>query len=112
MDGPQNCSGVYFGNTLKYIERESQNEKKGGSGGACPPGSCRHGGSPYKKISGYNVNIFAQCAFQVPVRLFCGELCFVHVTAPGKKMNILAGFANVALHVNRHPSVSKSADII
>ena len=46
--------------------------------------------------------------------LFCGELCFVHVTAPGKKMNTLAGFAQLALHVmiNRHPSVSKSADIM
>ena len=96
----------------KYIERESQNEKKGGSGGACPPGSCRHGGSPYKKISGYNLNIFVKCAFQVPVPLFCGELYVRHVTARCKKMHTLAGFAQLALHVNRHPSTLKSADIM
>ena len=65
-------------------------------------------------LPGYNVNIFVQCAFQVPVplSLFCGELYVRHVTAPGKKMHTLAGFAQLALHVNRHPSVSKSADIM
>ena len=71
-----------------------------------------HGGSPKKNISGYKLNISVQCAFQVPVRLFCGELCYVPVTAPGKKNHTPAGFAQLALHVNRHPSVSKSADII
>ena len=86
---------------------------RGGPGGLAPPVLVDMADRPIKKSADImHVNIFVQCAFQVPVRLFCGELCFVHVTAPGKKMNILAGFANVALHVNRHPSVSKSADIM
>ena len=76
-------------NKPEYIEEELRNVKKGGSGGACPPGSCRHGGSPYKKISGYNMHIFVKCAFQVPVPLFCGELYVRHVTARGKKMHSL-----------------------
>ena len=58
------------------------------------------------------MNIFVKCAFQVPVPLFCGELYVRHVTARGKKMHTLAGFAQLALHVNRHPAASKSADIM
>ena len=56
--------------------------------------------------------IFVKCAFWVPVPLFCGELYVRHVTARGKKMHTLAGFAQLALHVNRHPPALKSADII
>ena len=91
-DDPQSTLVGY-----QYLVRGCKNGNKGWSGWACPPGSCRHGGSPYKTISGYNVDIFARCAFQVPVRLFRGELCFVHVTAPGKTLNTLVGFAQLAL---------------
>jgi hypothetical protein len=58
------------------------------------------------------VNIFVKCALVVLVPLFCGELYIHHVTARCKKMHTLAGFAQLALHVNRHPSALKSADIM
>ena len=58
------------------------------------------------------MNIFVKCALVVPVPLFCGELYIHDVTARCKKMHTLAGFAQLALHVNRHPAASKSADIM
>ena len=34
--------------------------------------------TPQKQISRYSFNNFVKCAFQVLVRLFCGEFCFLH----------------------------------
>ena len=78
---------------------------RGGPGGLAPPVLVDMADRPIEKSA--DLNSFAQCAFQVLVRLFCGELCFLHVTAPGKNM-----YAQLALHANRHLSASTSADII